>query len=89
MVSDCRGAIINNNTSRARIHERRVSMGRESAFNTLQKNNAKKNNVKSNIIYLFIYLFIHLFIYLFVFPGLVTLSILHTEKLHCCRNIRS
>ena len=86
MVSDCRGAIINNNTSRARIHERRVSMGRESAFNTLQKNNAKKNNVKSNIIYLFIY---SLFIYLFVFPGLVTLSILHTEKLHCCRNIRS
>ena len=36
------------------------------------------------------YLFI-LFIlfYLFVFPGLVTLSILHTEKLHCCRNITS
>ena len=81
MVSDCRGAIINNNTSRARIHERRASMGRESAFNTLQKNTAKKNNVKSNIIYLFIYLFI--------FPDLVTLSILHTEKLHCCRNITS
>ena len=30
-----------------------------------------------------------LFIYLFVFPGLVTLSIIHTEKLHCCRNITS
>ena len=40
-------------------------------------------------IYLFIYLFTYLFIYLFVFPGLVTISILHTEKLHCCRNITS
>ena len=89
MANDCRGAIINNNTSRARIHERRASMGRESAFNTLQKNTAKKNNVKSNIISSFLYLFIHLFIYLFIFPGLVTLSILHTEKLHCCRNITS
>ena len=28
--------------------------------------------------YLFIYLFIYLFFYLVVFPGLVTLSILHT-----------
>ena len=30
-----------------------------------------------------------LFIYLFVFPGLVTLSILQTENLHCCRNVTS
>ena len=28
-------------------------------------------------------------IYLFVFPDLITLSILHTEKLHCCGNITS
>ena len=35
----------------------------------------------------FIYSFI--FIYLFVFPGLVTVSILHTEKLHCYRDITS
>ena len=29
---------------------------------------------------------LHLFIYSFVFLGLVTLSILHAEKLHCCQN---
>ena len=29
------------------------------------------------------------FIYLFVFPGLVTLSIPHTEKLHYCHNMTS
>ena len=33
--------------------------------------------------------FFYLFICLFVFPGLVTLSILHPEKLYCCRNITS
>ena len=32
---------------------------------------------------------IYFFTYLFVFPGLVTLSILHTEKLHNYRNITS
>ena len=40
--------------------------------------------------YLFIYLFIiYLLIYLFVFPSLVTISILHTEKLRCCCNVTS
>ena len=34
-----------------------------------------------------IYLFIYLFAYLFVFPGVITLSITYTEKLHCRRNI--
>ena len=29
---------------------------------------------------------IYIYIYIFVFPGLVTISILHTEKLRCCRN---
>ena len=36
-----------------------------------------------------VHAFFYLFICLFVFPGLVTLSILHPEKLHCCRNITS
>ena len=35
------------------------------------------------------FIFIYLFIYLFIFPGLATLSILHTEKIHRCRNITS
>ena len=33
--------------------------------------------------------YFYLFTYLFAFPGLVTLSIPHTEKLHCRRNITS
>ena len=33
--------------------------------------------------------YLSFFFNLFVFPGLVTLSILHTEKLNCCRNITS
>ena len=35
---------------------------------------------------LLLHLFTVNFIYLFVFPSLVTLSIPHAEKLHCCRN---
>ena len=35
------------------------------------------------------FIFIYLSIYLFIFPCLPTLSILHTEKIHCCRNITS
>ena len=41
------------------------------------------------LIYLLAYLFIYSFIYLFVFPGLVTISILYTENLHCCCNLTS
>ena len=58
----------------------------------LQKSSKKKNETWRlfpdlfSIHYLFTYLF---FIYLFVFPGLVTLSIPFTEKLHCCRYITS
>ena len=44
-------------------------------------------NFLKNIFLLFLHFFI--FIYLFVFLGLVTLSILHIENLHCCRNITS
>ena len=40
-------------------------------------------------IYSLTYLFIHLFVYLFVFPGMVTLSIVRTKKLHCRCNIIS
>ena len=51
------------------------------------------NIIEFSFIYLFvclfIYLFIYLFIHLFVFPGLVTISILYTENLHCCFNLTS
>ena len=38
------------------------------------------------VIYLSIYSFIHLFV---CFPRSGTLSLPHTEKLHCCRNTTS